>query len=154
MIKLVADGAYSAKDDVGGWAFILVDEVKDRKLIETGWESPSTNNRMELIAVIKGFEDLHPSATFPGVEVISDSEYVIKGITKWIHGWKKGGWINSSREPVKNRELWEELDAITAPYMAADLIKWTHTRGHIGHEWNEQADKLAVEARLKGAGRL
>lgn len=163
VVTLVVDGAYSAKDQVGGWAAIL--SKGDRKLTMWGYESPSTNNRMELMAAIMGFRELRPGANFPGVEVVSDSEYVIKGITDWIYGWMRGGWINTSQEPVKNKELWQELHALVAPY--GDLITWTHTRGHLLEkagreslddqarylaELNREADLLAVQARLLGAG--
>lgn len=141
-MTLVVDGAYSAKYDVGGWAAILI--KGERELEIFGYETPSSNNRMEIMAVIEGLKELKRSTT---VHIISDSEYVIKGSKEWHVNWIKRGWLNTSNEPVKNRELWEELLAL----LALHTVTWEHTRGHIGHELNERADKLAVLAREIGA---
>lgn len=142
VVTLVVDGAYSAKYDIGGWAAILI--KGERELEIFGYEQGSSNNRMEMMAVIEGLKELKRPAT---VHIISDSEYVIKGSKEWHIGWIKRKWLNTANEPVKNRALWEELLAL----LALHNVTWEHTRGHIGHELNERADRLAVLAREIGA---
>lgn len=141
-VALITDGAYSSKTKVGGWGCILVHG--ERRLDLSGWEADSSNNRMELRAVIEGLKALrHPTS----VRIICDSKYVIDGSMIWIHAWLKGGWINSVGQPVKNQELWEELIAL----LDLHQVEWQHIKGHNGHKLNSLADKLAVAARVEGA---
>ena len=107
---------------------------KERELF--GGEPDTTNNRMELTAVIRGLDAMTRAVT---VHVHTDSTYVMQGITKWIHGWKKNGWRTSSKEPVKNADLWQLLEAAVARH----TVHWHWVKGHAGHEGNERADRLA-----------
>ena len=128
------DGACSGNPGPGGWGAIL-DYNGTRKEI-SGGEAETTNNRMELMGAISALEALKRSCE---VEMHVDSSYVKDGITKWIHGWKKNGWRTANKEPVKNADLWQALDAIAARYR----IEWVWVKGHAGHEGNERADALA-----------
>jgi ribonuclease HI len=107
----------------------------------SGGEYPTTNNRMELMAAIKALEALKKPCR---VTLSTDSKYVMDGLTKWIHGWRKNGWKTADRKPVKNADLWQELVAACAPHQ----IDWKWVRGHNGHPDNERADKLASDAAL------
>ncbi len=141
-VILYTDGACSGNPGPGGWAFVL-EHTPTRKIKEgSGGVKQTTNNRMELQAVIEGLKKLTRKTK---VLVVSDSAYVINGITQWIHNWKRNGWkrkVRSNLEPVKNDELWKELDALTNQHS----ITWKHVRGHSGHPQNERCDELAVEA--------
>jgi ribonuclease HI len=110
---------------------------------KNGGEAATTNNRMELTAVIKALETL-PSlgAAIEGVTVFTDSQYVQKGISEWIAGWKRKGWITSAKQPVKNADLWKKLDALAAGYP----IRWQWVKGHAGNPLNERCDALVQEA--------
>jgi len=141
MAKLFAytDGACSGNPGPGGWGAVLEARdgdtlIKARDL--SGAEADTTNNRMELMAAIAALEALErPSA----ITVVTDSTYVKDGITGWIHGWKKNGWKNAAKKPVKNADLWQRLDAAQARHR----VKWEWVKGHAGHEQNERADDLA-----------
>ena len=119
--------------------------AKEREL--TGGESPTMNNRMELIAAIRALEALKKPCR---VALYTDSNYVRDGITKWIHGWRRNGWRTADKKPVKNAELWQRLDAALKPHE----VRWHWIKGHAGHAENERADQLAREgvamAKLKG----
>ncbi|TAK14052.1 MAG: ribonuclease HI, partial [Rhizorhabdus sp.] len=104
-------------------------------------ENPSTNNRMELMAAISGLEALKKPCR---VRLSTDSRYVMDGLTKWIHGWRKNGWKTADRKPVKNADLWQRLLAAAEPHR----IEWIWVKGHAGHPDNERADKLASDAAL------
>lgn len=139
-VELFTDGACSGNPGPGGWAFLLRHPASGAKIERSGAEGATTNNRMELMAVIKGLEALtRPSV----VELYSDSQYVLKGLETWIEGWKKRGWKTASKHPVKNVELWKELDALRADH----VVHFHWVRGHDGHPENERVDRLAVEAR-------
>ena len=140
-MTLFTDGACEGNPGPGGYAAILSPsgELGPDSLEITGAEAQTTNNRMEMMAVIQGLEAI---ATPSDVLVVSDSQYVIKGITQWIHGWKKRGWRNASGQPVKNRDLWERLDSLCRIHR----VQWEWVRGHEGHPGNERADFLAREA--------
>jgi ribonuclease HI len=133
------DGACSGNPGPGGWGVLLIAReggavVKTREL--SGGEPLTTNNRMELLAAISALETLaRPSA----ITIVTDSAYVKNGVTQWIHGWKKNGWRTAGRDPVKNVELWQRLDAAQARHK----VTWTWIKGHAGHEENERADELA-----------
>lgn len=134
VVEIFTDGACSGNPGPGGWGALLRYGSKERELF--GGEQDSTNNRMELTAVIRALDTL----TRPmKVHLHTDSTYVMQGITKWIHGWKKNGWKTSSKEPVKNADLWMLLEVSTLRHE----VKWHWVKGHAGHEGNERADQLA-----------
>lgn len=132
--EIFTDGACSGNPGPGGWGALLKWGGKEREIF--GGEKDTTNNRMELTAVIKALETLKRPVK---VRLFTDSTYVMQGITKWIHGWKKNGWKTSSKEPVKNADLWRELEAATERHD----IEWRWVKGHAGHDGNERADQLA-----------
>jgi len=137
VIEMFTDGACSGNPGPGGWGAILRWREHEREL--SGGEPETTNNRMELMAAIQGLESLkRPSS----VVIHTDSTYVMDGITKWIHGWKRNGWRTAAKKPVKNEDLWRRLDAA----LASHQIEWKWVKGHAGHPENERADALAREA--------
>ena len=146
-VILYTDGACSGNPGPGGWAYILRHVPSDRSLEETGAEPDTTNNRMELTAVIRGLEALRRATR---VEVVTDSTYVAKGISEWMPVWKERGWSRSARkhQPPENLDLWQELDRLARKHD----VRTTIVRGHDGHPENEHCDRLAVEAyrRLMG----
>jgi len=136
---IYTDGACSGNPGPGGWGALLVAKadgkhLKSRELC--GGEAETTNNRMELTAAIEGLNALERPSD---VTVITDSNYVKDGITKWMHGWKRNGWKTAAKKPVKNEELWKALDAAQARHR----VTWEWVKGHAGHAENEQADGLA-----------
>ncbi len=132
--EIFTDGACSGNPGPGGWGALLRWGSKERELF--GGEKDTTNNRMELTAVIKALETLSRPVK---VRLFTDSTYVMQGITKWIHGWKKNGWKTSAKEPVKNEDLWRALDAAVQRHE----VEWRWVKGHAGHPENERADALA-----------
>ena len=138
-VDLFADGACSGNPGPGGWAFILMHPGSGQEIERSGGDRSTTNNRMELISVIEGLKTVEgPSA----VEIYSDSQYVCKGLNEWIDGWKAKGWRRGRNEVVKNRDLWQALDAFRQTH---DLhCNWI--RGHNDHPENERCDRLAVAA--------
>ena len=133
-VELFTDGACSGNPGPGGWGAILRMGEKEREL--SGNEPSTTNNRMELMAVISGLEALKRPCR---IVLHTDSRYVMDGASKWIHGWKKNGWRTADKKPVKNVELWQRLDAARAPHE----VRWVWVKGHSGHPENERADALA-----------
>ena len=131
---IYTDGACKGNPGPGGWGAVLEYDGREREIY--GGEPLTTNNRMELTAVIEALTSLTRPCK---VVVHTDSQYVQKGITEWIRGWKARGWRTASREPVKNADLWKKLDEAIAEHE----IKWVWVRGHSGHEGNERADQLA-----------
>lgn len=140
---MYTDGSSRGNPGPGGWAAIL---ITDAEVIELGGsEDHTTNNRMELMGAIKGLKEIGPHMHVEEVEVCTDSEYVKKGITEWIHGWKSKGWKNSLKKDVLNRDLWEDLDKEEARIKEAGVkVKWTYVRGHAGVSLNERADEIAT----------
>jgi ribonuclease HI len=136
-VQLITDGACLGNPGPGGWAYILRYGGHTREM--SGSDPQTTNNRMELTAAIRGLSAIKESCE---VEVITDSEYVKNGITKWIHGWKRNGWKNSSKKPVVNQDLWTELDRLVSSHQT----EWTWTKGHAGHDDNNRCDELATRA--------
>ena len=133
-VTIYTDGACKGNPGPGGWGVILRAGEKERELF--GGEAQTTNNRMELTAVIEGLLALkRPSQ----VRIYTDSQYVQKGMSEWIRGWKRNNWRTADRKPVKNVELWQKLDAIAGQHR----IEWHWVRGHAGHPENERADALA-----------
>jgi len=136
-VILVTDGACSGNPGPGGWGALLVYRGHEREL--SGAEPRTTNNRMELMAVIAGLEALKRPCP---VRIVTDSQYVMKGITEWLDGWKRKGWKTAAKTPVKNEDLWRRLDAALAPH----TVRWQWVRGHAGHPENERVDALARAA--------
>jgi len=134
-ILIYTDGACRGNPGPGGWGAVLQFADKEKRLYGGEWET--TNNRMELTAVIRALECLKDNQ-WP-VRVVTDSKYVLQGITEWIKGWKKKGWRTASKKPVMNAELWQELDALVERFD----IQWEWVKGHSGHPGNELADELA-----------
>jgi ribonuclease HI len=134
LVEIYTDGACRGNPGPGGWAALLRMGHKEREL--SGGEPLTTNNRMELMAAIKGLEALKRPCR---VQLFTDSNYVRDGITKWIHGWRRNGWKTADRKPVKNAELWQELLDATAPHR----VEWHWVKGHSGHPENDRADALA-----------
>ncbi|MES2237527.1 MAG: ribonuclease HI [Rugosibacter sp.] len=136
MIDIFTDGACSGNPGPGGWGAILRMDEKEKELF--GGELQTTNNRMEMMAVIEALKALKQPVILP-VRVHTDSQYVQKGISEWIHNWKRRGWKTANKEPVKNADLWRELDQLASQ----QKIEWIWVRGHAGHTENERADALA-----------
>ena len=134
VVQIFTDGACSGNPGPGGWGALLRYGSKERELF--GGEKDTTNNRMELTAVIRALDTLTRPVQ---VHVHTDSTYVQQGITKWIHGWKKNGWKTKSKEPVKNVDLWQLLEVSVTRH----TVHWHWVKGHAGHEGNERADALA-----------
>ena len=134
VIKIYTDGACKGNPGPGGWGALLRYKAHEKEL--SGGEPETTNNRMELMAVIRALESLKRSSS---VLVTTDSQYVMKGITEWISNWKRNGWRTSAKKPVKNADLWQELDQFVAQHQ----VKWAWVKGHSGHAENERADELA-----------
>jgi ribonuclease HI len=144
-VQLFTDGACSGNPGPGGWAFILRHPKSGKEIERFGDDRDTTNNRMELLAVIRGLETLKRPTS---VELITDSEYVGRGIRDWLAKWKAQGWRRREGKrlvPVKNEELWRRLDV----QLARHRVKFTHVRGHSGHPENERCDTLAVAAYQK-----
>ncbi|MBI2753423.1 MAG: ribonuclease HI [Betaproteobacteria bacterium] len=133
-VVIYADGACRGNPGPGGWGVLLRARGAEKELF--GGEPETTNNRMELTAVIRGLETLRRRCA---VRVYTDSQYVQKGISEWIHDWKRRGWRTADRKPVKNTDLWQRLDDLARGHR----IEWFWVRGHAGHPENERADALA-----------
>lgn len=134
MVEIYTDGACKGNPGVGGWGAILRFGGKEKELF--GGVINTTNNRMEMTAVIEALRTLSRSCD---AVVFTDSSYVQKGISEWIHGWKRNGWKTADKKPVKNADLWHTLDELAAGHK----IEWRWVRGHAGHPENERADMLA-----------
>jgi ribonuclease HI len=131
------DGACRGNPGPGGWGAVL--EHRDRRRELYGFESETTNNRMELLAAINALEALKRPCT---VRMVTDSQYVMKGVTEWMPAWKRKGWKTAARKPVQNTDLWQRLDTA----LARHEVEWQWVRGHTGHDGNERADQLANRA--------
>lgn len=133
-VQIFSDGACRGNPGPGGWGVLL--RYGDVEKTLHGGEKNTTNNRMELQAAIEGLRALTQSCE---VDLTTDSQYVRKGITEWIHGWKKNGWRTSAKKPVKNGDLWKTLDELVQKHN----VQWHWVKGHSGHRENEIADELA-----------
>lgn len=143
-VELYTDGACSGNPGPGGWGCILRFKGTEKELF--GGENPTTNNRMEMMAVLSGLNALtRPCA----VAVYTDSEYVKKGMTEWLRGWKARGWKTADKKPVKNDDLWKALDEAAGRHR----VTWHWVRGHNGHPENERADELARRGSKEAAGK-
>jgi ribonuclease HI len=136
-VELFTDGACKGNPGPGGWAALLRMGKYEKEL--SGGESDTTNNRMEMTAVIRGLEALIEPCE---VSIHTDSKYVMDGMTKWVDGWQKHGWKNASKQPVRNKDLWHELIEAAGRHR----VEWTWVRGHDGHVENERVDRLASDA--------
>lgn len=136
-VLIITDGACIGNPGPGGWACILRYNGHKKELF--GSERATTNNRMELTAAIEGLRALRESCD---VEVVTDSQYLKNGITTWIHGWKRNGWMTREKKPVVNQDLWTELDRLVAKH----TVRWTWTKGHANHDDNNRCDELATRA--------
>ena len=144
-VEIFTDGACKGNPGPGGWAAVIRAGAKEKEI--SGGEPLTTNNRMELLAAIRGLEALKRPCR---VALYTDSNYVRDGITRWIHGWRRNGWKTADRKPVKNAELWQALLDAAAPHR----IEWHWVKGHAGHPENERADALACAAAADFAERL
>ena len=134
VVEMYTDGSCKGNPGPGGWGVLLRSGATERELF--GGEPATTNNRMELTAVIEGLTALKAKAK---VKVYTDSQYVQKGISEWIHSWKRRGWKTADKKPVKNEDLWKRLDELARGHH----MEWHWVRGHDGHVENERADALA-----------
>jgi|TARA_Y100000389_G_scaffold204519_1_gene257665 ribonuclease HI len=134
IIKIYTDGACSGNPGKGGWGAILLYNDKEKRI--NGFDPETTNNKMELKAVIESLKIIKKNIK---IHIYTDSNYVKDGITKWIFNWKKNGWKNSKRQAVKNSDLWQELDALVQKYD----VEFFWVKGHSGDKYNEIADQLA-----------
>jgi ribonuclease HI len=159
-LEIYTDGGCSGNPGPGGWAYIIIGgsggtgKAGDRagqdvpclpEIIAEQWgaEKNTTNNRMELGAAIAALEFLSTSALSPEkVTIFTDSQYVQKGMTQWIHAWKRNNWRTSGKEPVKNQDLWQRLDELTGRFP----VQWTWVKGHAGDEFNERCDRMTQKA--------
>ena len=133
-VEIFTDGACRGNPGIGGWGAVI--RYKEHEKLLSGGEQETTNNRMELMAAIQALNSLKRSCK---VNLTTDSQYVRKGILEWMEAWKKRGWKTSARKPVKNQDLWQQLDESTQRHE----IDWHWVKGHAGHEGNELADSLA-----------
>lgn len=143
-VYLFTDGACKGNPGAGGWGVLLRYGTHEKELF--GGEAQTTNNRMELMAVLSGLKTLNRPCD---VVICTDSQYVKNGMESWIHNWKKNGWKTAGRQPVKNADLWQQLDE----QVARHRVRWQWVKGHAGHAENERADALAnrgVEQALRG----
>jgi ribonuclease HI len=144
-VQLYTDGACSGNPGPGGWAFILRCSRTEKELERSDGDPETTNNRMELLAVIRGLEALKEPCE---VTLYADSSYVLQGLSRWMAGWKRQGWQRREGKrmaPLKNAELWQRLDEL----MQTHTVKCEHVKGHDGHPENERCDQLAVAAYQK-----
>jgi len=142
-VEAFTDGACSGNPGPGGWGVLLRMGKHEKELF--GGEAETTNQRMELTAAIEALRALKRPCR---VILHSDSKYVVQGMTEWIHNWKRKGWKNAARQPVANRDLWEELDRLASKHE----VRWQWVKGHAGHDENERADELARKGIPKTRG--
>jgi ribonuclease HI len=144
-VQLFTDGACSGNPGPGGWAFVLRHPKSGKEIQRSGAQRQTTNNRMELLAVIRGLEALRRATS---VELVTDSVYVGRGLSEWMPKWKANGWRRREGKrwaEVKNEDLWRRLDQLISKHR----VRFTHVRGHAGHPENERCDTLAVAAYQK-----
>ncbi len=137
MIRIYTDGSCLGNPGNGGWAAIIIDDEKKTRI--KGSKKNTTNNQMELLAPIKALKKIPKGSN---VQIFTDSKYVKSGITEWIHNWRKNGWKTANKQPVKNKDLWTELDLLTNEFE----IKWSWVKGHSTDKLNNEVDLIAREA--------
>ena len=140
LLEIFTDGACSGNPGPGGYGAILRFNGRTKEI--SGWENPTTNNRMEMTAVIEALRQLKRPCR---IKITTDSNYVIKGMTEWMPGWIRRNWQNSQKKPVLNKDLWETMLKLSKPHQ----IEWKWVKGHKGHKENERCDELARMAILK-----
>lgn len=143
-VDIFTDGACKGNPGPGGWAALLRMGTAEKELV--GGEAQTTNNRMEMTAVLEGLKALKVPCE---VTIHTDSRYVIDGMTQWIFGWQKRGWVNAAKKPVANEDLWRALIDAVRPHK----VQWQWVKGHAGHPENERVDSLASEEAARQAGR-
>ena len=144
VVEIYTDGACSGNPGPGGWGAVLTYRGREKEIF--GGEPATTNNRMELMAAIRALETLTRPTT---VHLYTDSVYVRSGITSWLASWKRNGWLTSAKQPVKNADLWQRLEAAAAPHQ----VQWRWVKGHNGVPGNERADALANRGITEAARR-
>ena len=137
MIKIYTDGSCLENPGNGGWAAIIIDDEKKTQI--KGSKKNTTNNQMELLAPIEALKKIPKGSK---IEIFTDSKYVKSGITEWIHNWKKNGWKTADKQPVKNKELWEELDLLANQFE----VSWNWVKAHSTDKLNNEVDLIAREA--------
>ncbi|MEM9311089.1 MAG: ribonuclease HI [Pseudomonadota bacterium] len=141
-VAIFTDGACKGNPGPGGWGVLLRMGAHEKEI--SGGEAETTNNRMEMTAVIRGLSALTEPCR---VELYSDSKYVLDGITKWVEGWKRRGWVTASKKPVRNADLWHKLIDVSGRHD----VSWHWVKGHSGHPENERVDKLASDEAERAA---
>jgi ribonuclease HI len=151
-LKIYTDGGCSGNPGPGGWAYMMILQTfQGEQIIASakGGERNTTNNRMELAAVIEALHALKARSDVPRqAEIYTDSQYVQKGITEWIRTWKRNAWRTSDKSPVKNKELWVELDSLSSEFQ----LSWKWVRGHAGNQYNEMCDEMTQLAIAEVSG--
>ena len=142
-MQIYTDGACSGNPGPGGWAYVII-KAPSASIIKEAWgaEKSTTNNRMELMAVISALEALPALDEVCEIQIFTDSQYVQKGMTQWIKDWKARGWKTAAKDPVKNQDLWKRLDTLAADFS----ITWHWIKGHAGNIYNEHCDSLSQKA--------
>jgi ribonuclease HI len=138
MLKIWTDGSCLGNPGPGGWAFVATNGTDTAE--RSGGEKDTTNNRMELMAVLRA---IRAAARHSEIEIHTDSQYVKNGMEKWIASWKKNGWRTADKKPVKNQDLWVQLDDAARDFRLCGNIRWVWVKGHAGEELNERCDQLA-----------
>jgi len=143
-VLVFTDGGCSGNPGPGGWAYVIVDAAGRDVAEKWGAEAATTNNRMELSAAVAALQAVlaDPALSGKPVTLYTDSQYVQKGISTWIHSWKRNGWRTSTKEPVKNQDLWQALDELSSRLS----MEWCWVKGHAGHEYNERCDRMTQDA--------
>jgi ribonuclease HI len=147
-LKIYTDGGCSGNPGPGGWAYVIISREEEIIAKEMGSQKETTNNRMELTAVIEALRALKKQEALPaegiprGIAVYTDSQYVQKGISEWIQNWKRNSWRTAGKKPVKNQDLWMELDSLASEF----CITWEWVKGHDGNKFNELCDRMTQEA--------
>jgi ribonuclease HI len=143
-MQIFTDGGCSGNPGIGGWAYLIVEPDSSETIIKEAWgaEKHTTNNRMELQAVISALEVVSTLERARVLEVFTDSQYVQKGMSQWIKDWKARGWKTAAKDPVKNKDLWQRLDALATDF----TITWHWVKGHAGNVYNERCDSLTQKA--------
>lgn len=143
---IFTDGGCSGNPGPGGWAYVIVNPAASSSVLAKKWgaEPLTTNNRMELSAAVEALRDAKGRLESPlvSITVFTDSQYVQKGISLWVHSWKRNGWRTSTKEPVKNQDLWQALEALSTELQ----VRWSWVKGHAGNEYNELCDRMTQEA--------
>ncbi|SIQ70482.1 RNase HI [Alkalispirochaeta americana] len=143
-IVIYTDGGCHGNPGPGGWAYYMTIDGGEVVSFDSGYDPATTNNRMELTAVIQGLEDYKTRGEFQSCLVRTDSQYVRQGITDWIHRWRRNGWRTAAKQPVKNVDLWQKLDALNGEVSP----QWEWVKGHAGDHYNESCDELVQKAIL------